>query len=255
MGLHYRELGQGPVPVVILHGLFGSLDNWATIGNRLAERFRVILVDQRNHGRSPHFAEHTYEAMADDLHGLFIELRLENAVLVGHSMGGKTAMTFAHSHAKLLRSLVIIDIGPRAYPVHHDLIIRALQALPLATLQNRNEAEEELSRLIDGPDTVQFLLKNLYRERQPDGSMRFAWRFNLDVIAEEIQEVGIPQPWPCALPTLFIRGTKSDYIRDRDIPEIQRLYPMAGFLSLPTGHWVHAEDPEAVIQAIAGHMK
>lgn len=250
MQLNFRQLGQGDETLVILHGLFGSLDNWVSIGNRLAETYRVYLVDLRNHGRSPHAPDHTYDAMAEDLAVFFYQHQIERANLIGHSMGGKVAMTFAHDHADLLERMVVIDIAPRAYPVHHDLIIRALQALDLSALESRKEAEDELSRLIDGNDTLQFLLKNLYREKLPDGSMRFAWRFNLDVIADEIQEVGIPQPWRCEVPTLFIRGSRSDYIRDSDITEIKKQYPDARILTLETGHWVHAEDPDGVIRAL-----
>jgi len=255
MQLNYRQLGQGDETLVILHGLFGSLDNWVSIGNRLAERYKVFLVDMRNHGRSPHSTDHTYDAMADDLVVFFDQHQIKAATLIGHSMGGKVAMTFAHGHAHLLNRMVVIDIAPRAYPVHHDLIIRALQAVDLSSITTRNEAEDELSRLIEGNDTLQFLLKNLYREKTTDGRTQFAWRFNLDVIADEIQEVGIPQPWRCEVPTLFIRGSRSDYIRDSDIKEIEKLYPDAGFLTLETGHWVHAEDPKGVIRALQAFME
>jgi pimeloyl-ACP methyl ester carboxylesterase len=139
--------------------------------------------------------------------------------------------------------------------VHHDLIIRALQSVDLTALTSRKGAEDELARLIDGNDTLQFLLKNLYREKQEDGSLRFAWRFNLDVIADEIQEVGIPQPWRCDVPTLFIRGSRSDYIRKSDFTEIEKLYPRARFVTLDTGHWVHAEDPEGVTGALKAFIE
>lgn len=250
MILNCRELGHGPKTIVVLHGLFGSLDNWFSIGKRWAERYRVFLVDQRNHGQSPHLPDHTYEAMADDLAEFFHQHAIEKATVVGHSMGGKVAMTFAHLHAGLVEKLVVIDIAPRAYPVHHDLIIRALQAIDLGSLNSRKEAEDELSRLIEGTDTLQFLLKNLHRKKLPDGSHQFAWRFNLDVIADEIQEVGIPQPWPCERPTLFIRGVRSDYVRESDLTEIKRIYPNSTLLTLNTGHWVQAEDPEGVIKAV-----
>lgn len=255
MHLNYRQLGEGPETLIILHGLFGSLDNWVSIGNRLAEQYRVFLVDLRNHGRSPHAADHTYDAMAEDLGDFFHQHQIEGATLIGHSMGGKVAMTFAHGHAHLLKRMVVIDIGPRAYPVHHDLIIRALQSVDLTALTTRKEAEDELARLIDGNDTLQFLLKNLYREKMPDGSTRFSWRFNLEVIADEIQEVGIPQPWRCDVPTLFIRGSRSDYIRNSDFTAIEKLYPKARFVTLDTGHWVHAENPEGVIEALQAFLK
>lgn len=254
MQLNYRELGQGPETLIVLHGLFGSLDNWFSIGKHWAEHYRVFLVDQRNHGQSPHLPDHTYEAMADDLAQFLNQHNIEKATVIGHSMGGKAAMTFAHLYAGLVEKLVVIDIAPRAYPVHHDLIIRALQAIDLKSLNSRNEAEDELSRLIEGNDTLQFLLKNLYRQKLPDGGHQFAWRFNLDVIADEIQEVGIPQPWGCEVPTLFIRGARSDYVRESDLVDIARLYPNSTVLTLPTGHWVQAEDPDGVIKAITGFV-
>ncbi|MFT5919666.1 MAG: esterase, partial [Granulosicoccus sp.] len=157
MRLNYIEIGDGP-SMVILHGLFGSLDNWMTIAKRFAEHYRVFLVDQRNHGRSEHVDEHTYDAMSDDLHTFFEEHKLDSVTLVGHSMGGKTAMQFAIDYSDLLSRVVVLDIGPQAYEVHHDQIIRSLRSLDLEVIASRKEAEIALSNLITQKETRQFLL-------------------------------------------------------------------------------------------------
>ncbi|MFT5310827.1 MAG: esterase, partial [Bacteroidia bacterium] len=147
MRLHFKEYGEGK-PLVILHGLFGSLDNWFSISKAFADKHHVYLVDQRNHGQSPHYDSHTYEEMADDLFEFFQEHGLKDAVLMGHSMGGKTALLFASEHGELLSKLVVVDMGVKQYPVHHDLIIRSMQALDLEVMNSRKEAEESLTHLL-----------------------------------------------------------------------------------------------------------
>jgi esterase len=249
MKLNFKELGSGK-PMVILHGLFGSLDNWMTLGKRFAEHHQVFLVDQRNHGHSDHDDVFTYEAMAEDLLEFFEEQNLNDVILIGHSMGGKTAMQFAMDHAGRLNRMVVVDIGPQGYEVHHDLIIRSMQSLDLKNISSRREAEEELAHLITADDTCQFLLKNLYRKKNDDGTACYDWRFNLDVIASEIEEVGMPIHGLCELPTLFIGGIKSNYIAEDQLEQIQTQFPNADLISLNTGHWVHAEDPDGLYEAI-----
>lgn len=254
MKLNFKTYGQGQ-PLVILHGLFGSLDNWFSLAKAFENKHQVFLVDQRNHGQSPHTQSHTYEGMADDLFEFFEEHKLKNVILVGHSMGGKTAMNFAAEHSDLLDKLIIVDMGVKGYPVHHDLIIRSMQALNLEALSSRSEAEEQLRHLLDEEeDTIQFLLKNIYRQKQSDGSTNYAWRFNLDVLAADIEEMGLPILKGSGVKTLFLYGTKSKYILEEDKVEIRALFPNATFASLNTGHWVHAQDPVGFVSAVQSFM-
>lgn len=250
MKLNYKEYGEGK-PLVILHGLFGSLDNWFSLAKAFADTRHVYLVDQRNHGQSPHTDTHTYEEMAEDLHGFFREHNLKDAVLVGHSMGGKTAMYFAAEHPDLLEKLIVVDMGVKQYPVHHDLIIRSMQALDLVSISSRSEAEEQLQRLLDEDEsTIQFLLKNVYRQKQEDGSTSYAWRFNLDVIADDIEEMGLPVLSGSDVETLFLYGTQSKYVLEDDKDGILDLFPNSVFKSLETGHWVHAQDPKGFVREV-----
>ena len=250
MKLNFKEYGEGS-PMVILHGLFGSLDNWFSLAKAFTDKHHVYLVDQRNHGQSPHADTHTYEEMADDLYGFFQEHGLKDAILIGHSMGGKTAMRFAAQHPELLKKLIVVDMGVKGYPVHHDLIIRAMQALDLAAISSRSEAEENLRHLLDEDEsTIQFLLKNIYRKKEADGSATYAWRFNLDVLAEDIEEMGLPVQSGANTDTLFLYGTQSKYVLEDDKPDILSFFPNATFKDLKTGHWVHAQDPEGFVSAV-----
>lgn len=252
MLLHYREMGQG-APLVILHGLFGTLDNWQTLARRWAEAgHRVMSVDLRNHGRSFHSPEHTYSLMSEDVRALFEALALSpDATLLGHSMGGKVAMRFALDHPARLARLVVLDIAPRFSDMaHQDDIIAGLNAVDLAGLENRQQADAALARHIRWPDVRQFLLKNLYR--QEDNS--FAWRQNLPALTERLADIGaeISGPQPFLKPALFIRGGKSDYISAEDkLHGIPDLFPNSQVETVvDAGHWVHAEKPEEVFQLV-----
>ncbi len=250
MKLNFKEYGEGK-PLVILHGLFGSLDNWFSLAKAFSDKHHVYLVDQRNHGQSPHSESHTYDEMADDLFEFFQDHNLNDAVLIGHSMGGKTALKFATEHSSLLEKLIIVDMGVKQFPVHHDLIIQAMQALDLHNISSRSEAEEQLHFLLDEEEsTIQFLLKNIYRQKQEDGSANYAWRFNLDVLANDIEEMGLPILEGADVETLFLFGTQSKYVLEADKPEILSLFPNTTFKSLNTGHWVHAQDPEGFVALV-----
>ncbi|RSK49359.1 alpha/beta fold hydrolase [Hymenobacter rigui] len=255
--LHFREMGQG-TPLVILHGLFGTLDNWQTLARRWADAgHRVIVVDLRNHGRSPHAPEHTYAMMAEDVRGLFDQLQLgPDTTLMGHSMGGKVAMRFALDNPERLRQLIVVDIAPRFSDMRHqDDVIAGLNAVPLATLQSRQQADEALAQHIKWPDVRQFLLKNLYRRE--DNS--FAWRPNLAALTAEMDDIGaeITAAQPFLKPTLFIRGGKSDYITTEDkLHSIPALFPNSQVETVvDAGHWVHAEKPEEVFQLVKAFVE
>ena len=247
--LHYLDQGQGR-PLVILHGLFGTLDNWQTLARRWATEagLRVVSVDLRNHGRSFHSPEHTYALMAADVLALFDHLRLgPDTTLLGHSMGGKVAMRLALDHPDRLARLVVVDIAPRFSDMEHqDDVLAGLQAVDLATLANRQEADAALAQHIGNVGTRQFLLKNLYRRE--DNS--FAWRINLDVLVAQLPTVGeaTTAPAPFLKPALFIRGGNSGYITAEDkLHGIPALFPNSQVATVvDAGHWVHAEKPDEV---------
>jgi esterase len=250
--LHFLDQGDPSArPLVILHGLFGTLDNWQTLARRWADEagLRVLSVDLRNHGRSFHSPEHSYAAMAQDVLTLFDHLALDAAhlTLLGHSMGGKVAMTLALGYPARLAQLVVVDIAPRFSNMEHqDDIIAGLQAVDLSAIQNRQQAEAALAARIPQPGVRQFLLKNLYR--RDDNS--FAWRINLPVLVENLAAVGeeISSAQPFLKPTLFVRGGKSDYITAEDkLTGIPALFPNSQVATVPNaGHWVHAEKPDEV---------
>ncbi|MDZ7605161.1 MAG: alpha/beta fold hydrolase [Cyclobacteriaceae bacterium] len=252
MNLYHNTIGEGE-PLVILHGLFGSSDNWVSIARKFAKNYRVILVDLRNHGRSPHHQDWNYELMADDVDVMLQTLGLTEVHLLGHSMGGKTAMTFAAANPDTVMKLIVADIAPRHYPVHHRTILDALTAIHLEKLKSRNEAEEILDRYISDESTKHFLLKNLYRDHRHT----FAWRFNLPVINENIEVVGeatYPAE-PVQIPTLFIRGVNSDYITDEDIMDIRQYFTNARVETLGNaGHWLHAEQPDAFVGTVMSFL-
>ncbi|MEO1050246.1 MAG: alpha/beta fold hydrolase [Bacteroidota bacterium] len=247
MELFFRETGEGE-PLIILHGVFGSSDNWLSIAKILGEHHKIYLLDQRNHGQSPHSDEFTYEAMANDLN-LFIDQHgIENPIIMGHSMGGKVAMRFAMDFPDKLQKLIVVDIAPKSYPVHHDAILDGLCALDLSELKSRNDADEQLSKFVHFQVTRQFLLKNL--TRSPEG---FKWKINLPVIKRDIDKIGegLDEKARFDKPTLFIRGLESDYVLDEDIPLIEQMFTNQELVSIEgAGHWVHAEKPQQIIDAI-----
>ena len=247
MNLYYRTIGSGP-PLIILHGIFGSSDNWGTLGRQFGEFRQVYLVDQRNHGRSPHDPQFNYQVMVEDLREFIVQHDLLKPDIMGHSMGGKTAMFFATKYPDMINKLVVVDIAPRAYPVHHDFILRGLAALPLDKLQSRQQADDELARYIDNPAIRQFLLKNLQRTDQG-----FRWKINLPVIQENIAHVGqgLDREDVFTHPTLFIRGGLSPYIQEEDYADIAAHFPNSKVVTIAGAtHWVHADKPAELYKAV-----
>ena len=244
MRLNFKKTGSGP-PLVILHGLFGSLDNWFSIAKELVDHYTLYLVDQRNHGDSPHSNEWNYGVMVEDVRELLDSEGLDSVYLMGHSMGGKTVMNFAVKYPERVRKLIVGDIAPRYYPIHHQVILDGLNALDLSQLQSRKEADEHLAKFIPELGIRQFLLKSLGRDEQG-----FAWKINLSVIAEKIEEVGkaLEEGAIFEGPTLFLSGGNSNYIQEKDLPDMKRHFPNYTWISLPNaGHWLHAEQPQAVV--------
>lgn len=245
--LHFSSRGQGPA-LVILHGLFGSLDNWQTVSSRLAGHFRVLSVDQRNHGRSFHSPEMTYPVMALDVLRFLEGHGLGRASVIGHSMGGKTAMEFALRYPDRLDRLIVVDVAPRAYPPRHRQILEALLSLRLGAFESFRDLETALAPAVPDKATRQFLLKGA--ERDPQGGFR--WRMNVRGIAENYGRLceAVEPDRQCGRPALFIRGERSDSLLPEDFDPIRRLFPQARFRSVAgAGHWVHADAPEPFVRA------
>ncbi len=247
MKLNYKKIGIGP-PLVILHGLFGSADNWFSIARELDKEFSMYLVDQRNHGDSPHHDVWNYEVMVEDLKELLDDEGLEKVFLMGHSMGGKTVMNFALKYPERVEKLIVADIAPRYYPVHHESILEGLNSLNLNTILSRKEADDTLATYITEPGIRQFLLKSLGRDAEG-----FAWKINLPVITQNIENVGeaLPDGGKYEGPTLFLAGANSNYIQQKDIADMERFFPNYELEFIAdAGHWLHAEQPHAVVEEL-----
>ncbi|MTI31316.1 alpha/beta fold hydrolase [Xanthovirga aplysinae] len=248
MKLFFREVGEGK-PFIILHGLFGSSDNWLSIGKSISKNYKVFLVDQRNHGNSPRSEEFNYSVMADDLAEFIDDHQLHDPIIMGHSMGGKTAMEFAKKYPEKIQKLIVADIAPRQYPLHHQLILKGLSSVDLEGIKSRKEADEQLANYVPGVGVRQFLLKNL--SRNTNGS--FAWKINLQVIKREIANVGesLGKDVFFDKPTLFVRGAKSDYIRNEDELLINSIFSHYQLVTIPdAGHWLHAERPAEFLKCL-----
>lgn len=252
MKLNFKKTGEGE-PLIILHGLFGSADNWFSIARDLGKNYTLYLVDQRNHGDSPQSEDWNYDVMAEDLAELMQDEGLESAHLMGHSMGGKTAMNFALKYPEKVRKLIVADIAPRHYPVHHQTILEGLNAIKLGELKSRKEADGLLTKYISDPGIRQFLLKSLGRDQ--DGN--FIWKINLPVITAKIENVGEALDFDGTFknPSLFMGGANSNYINEEDKEDINRYFPDHKIIHLKNaGHWLHAEQPEAVVQTVKAFL-
>lgn len=254
ISLHYKTYGEPSLrPLLILHGFLGSADNWHTLAKQLAERFYVFTIDQRNHGKSPHAFEFDYEILTDDLYDFIEEHNLQEPIIIGHSMGGKVAMQFATYFPKLLHSLIVADIAPYAYQSHHDQVLHALQSANLQQLTTRQAVEKHLLDCGLENDTVQFLMKSLVFQNG-----KYEWRFFLESLIHNypniLQAVNFKNP--VTVPTLFLKGEKSNYIRTDRWQEIQAYFPNATLKIIPdAGHWIHAEKPNETLQAFLDFLK
>ncbi|MBT8221116.1 MAG: alpha/beta fold hydrolase [Bacteroidia bacterium] len=252
MPLNFKISGSGD-PVIILHGFLGSLDNWQTFANRLSKDYMVITVDQRNHGRSPHTYDFSIPLMAYDLEKLMIDEWIHSATLIGHSMGGKTAMQFSTLFPEMVQRLIVVDIAPKTYEPRFLNILEALNQLPLKSLTSRSEADEILSERISQPAIRKFLLKNLKRNKNG-----FEWKINLSALNRGyesiLQEINTENIYNG--PTKFIRGEQSPYILDSDIEIIQAKFPSANITTIKdAGHWVHSDQPDQLLQEVNHFMK
>lgn len=251
MKLFFRQSGDGP-PLLVLHGLFGSSDNWYTLAKTFSAHFTVFLIDQRNHGQSPHSDGFNYSVLTEDLQEFIEEHKLQKPAVIGHSMGGKTAMNFAVRYPDNLGKLIVVDIVPKAYPVHQDQILEGLLAVSAAPLTSRNEADQLLSAYVPEAGVRQFLLKNLSRK----GTGGFEWKINIDAIHKNIEAmgVGMVQEGTYKRSVLFVKGKRSNYYKEGDEMLIKKIFPQATFATLDTGHWVQAENPEAFGKLVLNYL-
>ncbi len=249
MKLHFRELGQGNAqPLVMLHGIFGSADNWLTSSRMLSERFHTYAVDLRNHGQSPHGDAFDYPVMVQDVIEFIEDNGIANPVVIGHSMGGKVAMNLAVGHPDKLQKVIVVDIAPKPYNMEDYVFLKGLNAINIDEVASRQEADEVLAKYVDEVDVRQFLLKNL--QRQPDGG--FKWKLNLPSMTANILNIGLPLQFEGKFekPALFIRGSRSNYIKDHDFDRIRKIFPAAQFETLDAGHWVPAERPKEFVEVV-----
>ncbi len=252
--LHSRIEGEGR-PLLIIHGFLGMSDNWKTLGGQYAENgFEVHALDLRNHGKSLHSDEFTYEAMVNDIYEYCKGHNLNKVDVIGHSMGGKVTMFFAMAHPEMLDKIVLADIGPKYYSPHHQDILAGLNAVDFSTKPGRSDVENVLKEYITDFGTRQFLMKNLYWKEQG----QLAFRFNLKVLTDTIENIGAALPEGSVYngPVLFLRGDRSNYIKDEDFEMIRSHFPKAEIKDIKMSvHWLHAENPEDFLSETLEFLK
>jgi len=244
----YGEKNEG-VPLLVLHGLFGMLDNWGGFAREAEETTQVHLIDLRNHGKSFHSEEMSIAAMSQDLLNYMQYYKIEKADILGHSLGGKVVMQFALDHSEKVQKLIVADMGPKAYPPHHQGIFKGLNSINMDELKSRKEAEGELKKYVPEESTAQFLLKNLYWDK----NKKLQWRFNLPVLTKNYEDI-VTRPIKFGVfegQTLFVAGGKSHYILPQDQFMIKQQFPKAGIKVIEgAGHWIHAEKPKEFFKVV-----
>lgn len=246
--LHSKIQGEGE-PLIILHGYFGMGDNWKSQANKLAANYEIHMVDQRNHGRSFHTDDFDYELLVEDLWNYMDFHKIKKAHILGHSMGGKTAMLFAVNYPEKVEKLIVADIAPKNYPPHHHQILEALNAVDFSKIALRTEVDAVLKAYIDEEGVRQFLLKNVYRKTKDT----LAFRFNLESLTENNNEVGAPLPPFTEFngEVLFLKGANSGYITEDDFSLIQAHFVNSHVVTIVNaGHWLHAENPIDFLNAL-----
>jgi esterase len=265
MKLFFRKYGSGP-PLFILHGLYGSSDNWVSIARAVSDKFTVYLPDQRNHGQSPHNGVHDFDSMSRDLYELINDLGIKKIFLTGHSMGGKVAINFAMRWPEMINSLIIIDISPfrssdpeSKFYKEHKYILESILSTDLTGIKSRTEIENILAEKIESEKTRGFILKNL--QRSDDNT--FKWKMNTRSLYENLGKIvdGLPRPAGetepvTGFPVTFIRGGDSEYLPDDEIAAIKKLFPASEIITVNNaGHWVHSEQPDAIIKILLDQLK
>ncbi len=253
--LNYKEYGEGANNLIVLHGFLGSLDNWHTLATEWGKAgLHVYTLDQRNHGRSPHASEHSIQLMVDDINDFMFQHNISEAIVLGHSMGGKVAMLFALQYPMLCTKLIVADMAPRAYKPGHDDVFDAIFQVDLNKIASRKEAEEAMKKYLGDNGTRQFILKNL--ERTEEG--KYEWKFNLRTLFQDYSEItkAITSKFTFDKPTLFLKGGLSLYIKDADEPEIKSLFPGSSIQTIENaGHWLHADKPMEFSEAVLSFCK
>lgn len=262
MELFYREFNNKGSCLVIIHGLYGASDNWVSIARKLEKHYHIFLIDQRNHGRSPHRPQHDYESMANDLLSFFDLNQIRKAHIIGHSMGGKAAMHFALKNPQRVYKLAVLDIAPKPYKPsknlsqltnNHAVIIDSMLNADLQKAKSRQDVEHSLEQKLPDKKLRQFLLKNVDRDKE--GKYRWkvnlqALKKNLNLIMDGFSELN-PKENQSNIPAIFIRGEKSDYVSDDDLAIIKSYFRNSEIVTIPdSGHWLHAEQPELLIKTL-----
>lgn len=253
MDLFYNQYGDDGPPLIILHGLLGANGNWHTLSRTaFSEVATVYAVDQRNHGRSPHTSEMDYRSMAEDVDAFADQHDLDSVDLLGHSMGGKTAMQTALTYPTRVDRLIIVDMAPRAYPPHHADLLEALAGIDPSDYEDRDEVDTVLAEDVPEWAIRQFLLKNL----KYDGE-RYSWTMNLGAIREHYDQIrgALPADGTFPGPTLVVRGGRSDYVSEDDRSAFQARFPNMEMVTIEdAGHWVHADAPEAFADVVVDFL-
>jgi esterase len=251
----YSKIEGSGKPLLILHGFLGMSDNWKTLATQfVADGFQVHSLDLRNHGRSFHSDEFSYEIMVQDVYDYCQENNLATIDVIGHSMGGKVAMLLATTHSELVDRLIVADIGPKFYAPHHQDILTGLNAVDFSLKPSRAAVEEIMKKYIPDFGTRQFLMKSLYW--QEPGQLAF--RFNLSVFNDKVDQIGktLAAGLVFENPTLFIRGGSSNYILDSDFEDIKKHFPNSKIETIPNvGHWLHAENPTLFYEFVSAFLK
>jgi pimeloyl-ACP methyl ester carboxylesterase len=264
MKLFFRRYGDVGPPLIIVHGLYGASNNWVSIARELSNNYEVFVVDQRNHGESPHDEVHTYDVMREDLREFMDKQKIDSAIFMGHSMGGKTVMSFAMEYPERVDSLLVVDIAPVSYndltlsshiTANHAKMIDAMLELDVSGMELREDVSRALSVKIGSERIRLFLLKNLTRDKEK----KFCWKINLPVLKKYLDEImdGLPieeiikNGGISGFPVVFIRGENSDYIQAKDHDTIRKVFPSAEIVSIPdSGHWIHAEQPTLLVKNV-----
>lgn len=249
MKLHFKTFGTDGPPVIILHGLFGSLDNWYTIAKNLSDSYRIYTIDQRNHGRSPHHDSHTYRDLAQDLYFFMHENGIDTTHVIGHSMGGTAAMQFTSDHPDMVEKLIVVDMAPRDYEPRHEEILTALNHIRPDDFSRRKEIDDALSLHLPDNSVRQYILKNIMRTK----SGEYRWKFNIKAIRGNYSSIisGPEIVGTILNPTLFIKGERSSYISEKDMIDIKQLFSTVEIKSIPdAGHWTHSDQPDRFLDIV-----
>ena len=245
--LNYKSFGSGDT-IIIMHGLLGMLDNWQSFAKKLSEGYRVLTLDLRNHGKSFHANQMTYELMSEDLNRFLIHREIDRADIMGHSMGGKVAMQFALQYPEKTEKLIVADIAPRAYPGGHETIFEALLTANPENAEKRSDIEKHLLKFIPDKSIVLFLMKNLSRSKNGG----FRWKANIGALADNYPHIlaAIESDRSFKGKSLFLKGGKSHYIDEKSTGEMEKLFPENRLVEIPgAGHWIHAESPVETLRA------